>query len=40
MWVSDISEMDNGKCNALEMDNRMYNDFEMDNRMFNAMRVL
>ena len=25
IWVSDISEMDNGKCDASEMDNRMVN---------------
>ena len=25
IWVSDISDMDNGKCDASEMDNRMVN---------------
>ena len=31
--VSDISEMDNEKCDASEMDNRMVNASEMDNKM-------
>ena len=25
VWVSDISKIDNGKCDASEMDNRMVN---------------
>jgi len=25
IWVSDISEIDNGKCDTSEMDNRRFN---------------
>ena len=38
IWVSNIFEMTNGKCDASETDNRMVNAFEMDNRRFNALR--
>jgi len=38
MWVYDISEMDNEKCDVSEMDNKMVNASEMDNRRFNAIR--
>ena len=38
VWVSDISKIDNGKCDASEMDNRMVNASEMGDKWFNAMR--
>jgi len=34
IWVSDISEMDNEKCNAFEMDNSMVNASEMGDKWF------
>ena len=38
IWVSDIFEMDNEKCDAFEMDNRMINASEMGDRWFNAVK--
>ena len=38
IWVSDISETDNEKCDGSEMDNRMVNASEMDDKWFNAIR--
>jgi len=37
-WVSNICEMDNGKCDVSEMNNRMVNVSEIDNRNFDALR--
>jgi len=34
IWVSDISKMDNEKCDASEMDNRMVNASEMGDKWF------
>ena len=34
VWVSDISEMANGKCDASEMDNGMVNASEMGDKWF------
>jgi len=34
IWVSDIPEMDNEKCDASEMDNRMVNASEMGDKWF------
>ena len=34
IWIYDISEMDNGKCNASEMDNRMVDASEMGDKWF------
>ena len=38
IWVFDISEMDNEKCDASEMDNRMVNASEMGDKWCNAIR--
>jgi len=38
IWISDISEMDNKKCDASEMDNRMANASEMGDKWCNAIR--
>ena len=39
IWVSDISEMDKGKCEASEKDNRMVNASKVDNRRFNTSKM-
>ena len=40
IWVSDISEMDNGKCDVSKMNNKRVNASEMDNRRFDTWGVL
>ena len=38
IWVSDISEMKNEKCDGSEIDNRMVNTSEMGKKWFNAIK--
>jgi len=38
IWVSDISDMDKGKCDASEMHNRMVNASEMGDKWFNSIK--